>query len=469
MYFVAWYIFVRMLRLLTMHGSHLYETSRQRQCRGLLTISEFALIGMGWVALGFVTLAGNDLRSNDPAGFAMVGLLCGLSFFLTSLCEPSHRAVLAGAAIRPQHSSPDALLAGAILLVLLAVRLHDDAGSQAMAHTVFLFTLPLWLLVRLLIHRVFLTASAEAGPMRSYALPPGRGPGTNRGRRFLAFGGRHLGPAGTFASWKRWAGDVIAKALDADANLSLIAAGPGRTSRMDNLAPMFRDQPNPLPFVFEGNPRPKSTSHGDAFSGAVASPAAHDRVKRALDLMLAAGAILFLLPIFLLVAIAIKVTSPGPVIFRQARNGLHGRKFTIYKFRSMSVEENGNEVRQATRHDDRVTAVGRLIRKTSLDELPQLFNVIRGDMSLVGPRPHAIVHDEQYRKLIPSYPQRWAVRPGITGQAQVSGFRGETPEVSMMADRIEQDIWYVQNWSLMLDIKILLATLVSLFRHRDVY
>ena len=135
----------------------------------------------------------------------------------------------------------------------------------------------------------------------------------------------------------------------------------------------------------------------------------------------------------------------------------------------MRVEENGDNVRQATRNDDRVTAVGRFIRRTSLDELPQLFNVLMGDMSLVGPRPHAIAHDRQYRKLIPGYTRRWAAKPGITGQAQISGLRGETPEVSMMAARIEQDIWYVKNWSLMLDIKILFATLVCLIRHRDIY
>ena len=187
---------------------------------------------------------------------------------------------------------------------------------------------------------------------------------------------------------------------------------------------------------------------------------AEQSLKRALDIVLALLASLMLGPLMLVVAILIKIDSPGPVFFGQLRNGFNGRSFRMLKFRSMRVLEDGPEVRQATRHDPRVTRVGRLLRRTSIDELPQLFNVLAGDMSLVGPRPHAAAHNSQYEKLIGNYAFRYHMKPGITGWAQIKGFRGETATVELMERRVEADLWYIENWSLWLDTKILLKTMV---------
>ena len=164
-----------------------------------------------------------------------------------------------------------------------------------------------------------------------------------------------------------------------------------------------------------------------------------------------------------------KLTSRGPVLFRQRRYGLDGREIVVYKFRSMSVLEDGNVVTQATRNDRRVTALGAFLRKSSLDELPQFINVLQGRMSVVGPRPHAIAHNEMYRKLIPRYMIRHKVRPGITGLAQVSGLRGETDRLEKMSARIECDLAYLRNWSLLLDLKIVLMTVVVVLRKQNAY
>jgi putative colanic acid biosysnthesis UDP-glucose lipid carrier transferase len=178
--------------------------------------------------------------------------------------------------------------------------------------------------------------------------------------------------------------------------------------------------------------------------------------------------VLFALPM-LMIALAIKLTSWGPVFFRQKRYGLDGREILVWKFRTMSVMENGGEVTQATRNDARVTRLGALLRRTSLDELPQLFNVLEGSMSLVGPRPHATAHNEQYRKLINGYMLRHKVNPGITGLAQVNGWRGETDTLDKMARRVECDHQYIRDWSWWLDINILLRTAWVMFGSRNAY
>jgi Undecaprenyl-phosphate glucose phosphotransferase len=193
------------------------------------------------------------------------------------------------------------------------------------------------------------------------------------------------------------------------------------------------------------------------------------RSKRALDLLLAGAALFVLSPLFLAIAIAVRLDAPGPVLFQQRRRGFNGQMFAIYKFRSMSVLENGTTIRQATRDDPRVTRVGRWLRRSSLDELPQLINVLRGDMSLVGPRPHAVAHDDQYTRLIANYAFRHHVKPGITGWAQVNGFRGETPTVETMQRRIDHDLWYIANWSFWGDLLILLRTGLHLFRAPNAY
>lgn len=191
--------------------------------------------------------------------------------------------------------------------------------------------------------------------------------------------------------------------------------------------------------------------------------------KRALDIAVASFAIMFLLPVLVLSALAIKLDSPGPVLFRQRRNGFNTKEFIIFKFRSMRVCEDGAEVRQATRNDQRVTRVGAFLRRTSIDELPQLFNVLLGNMSMVGPRPHALAHDDHYGSLLSEYAFRHHVKPGITGWAQVNGCRGETRKIEQMRARVNLDIWYINNWSLWLDIRILCATAFAVFKNEDVY
>ena len=192
-------------------------------------------------------------------------------------------------------------------------------------------------------------------------------------------------------------------------------------------------------------------------------------VKRIMDIVLAALALSFFLPVMVLTAIAIKLDSPGPVIFRQARNGFNGRQFVIFKFRTMTVQENGPDVAQATRDDPRVTAIGRLLRSASIDELPQLLNVLKGDMSLVGPRPHALAHDDYFQKIVGDYAHRHHVKPGITGWAQCNGARGATPTIEHISERVKLDLWYINNWSLWLDFQILIKTLFEVLRKRNAY
>jgi len=191
----------------------------------------------------------------------------------------------------------------------------------------------------------------------------------------------------------------------------------------------------------------------------------HRLFKAVEDRLLASVALVLLGPLMLVIALLIKLDSPGPVIFRQSRTGWNGREFHIWKFRSMRLHrEAEGELKQATRDDDRITRIGRFIRKTSIDELPQLFNVLSGKMSLVGPRPHAIEHNTDYDKRISAYMTRHRIKPGITGLAQINGFRGETDTLDKMKKRVEYDMQYINNWSFWLDIEILLKTIPALLR-----
>lgn len=191
--------------------------------------------------------------------------------------------------------------------------------------------------------------------------------------------------------------------------------------------------------------------------------------KRAIDVVLATVALVLLSPVLVAAAVAIRFDTRGAVFFRQDRLGHRGVPFSIYKFRTMTVAENGADIRQAQANDRRVTRVGRWLRRLSIDELPQLINVIRGEMSLVGPRPHAVAHDMHYAKLIENYEIRQHVKPGITGWAQVNGLRGETADPELMRRRVAHDIWYARNASIMLDIRILLLTVVEVFRQRNAH
>ncbi|MDH6258142.1 undecaprenyl-phosphate glucose phosphotransferase [Bradyrhizobium sp. BR13661] len=191
--------------------------------------------------------------------------------------------------------------------------------------------------------------------------------------------------------------------------------------------------------------------------------------KRVLDVTVAATSLFLLSPVLVLAALAIKLESDGPIIFRQRRHGFNGQPFVIYKLRSMKVLEDGAAVVQATKQDPRVTRVGRFLRETSIDELPQLLNVLQGNMSMVGPRPHALAHDYEYGKMIANYAFRHHVKPGITGWAQVQGCRGGTPQLELMEKRVKLDLWYIDNWSLAFDISIMFRTAFELIRPRNAY
>ena len=192
-------------------------------------------------------------------------------------------------------------------------------------------------------------------------------------------------------------------------------------------------------------------------------------LKRGSDIVLSTLILLMIFPLLLLIAVVVKASSSGPVIFRQRRYGLDGEQIVVYKFRTMAVAEDGALVRQATRNDARITPVGAFLRKSSLDELPQFINVLQGRMSIVGPRPHAVAHNEMYRTLIKGYMVRHKVRPGITGWAQVNGLRGETDKLEKMQARVDFDLDYLRKWSLLLDLVIIFRTIRLVFRDSTAY
>lgn len=189
--------------------------------------------------------------------------------------------------------------------------------------------------------------------------------------------------------------------------------------------------------------------------------------KRLFDIVISLFAIVFVLSwLYPILAILIKIQNPGPVLFKQLRSGRDNKPFWCFKFRSMKMNENSNKV-QASKDDDRITAIGKFMRRTSLDEFPQFFNVLFGHMSVIGPRPHMLAHTEQYRKIIDKYMIRQFLKPGISGWAQINGFRGETKELSKMEERVEHDIWYMENWSVMLDVRVIFFTIINVFKGEE--
>jgi Undecaprenyl-phosphate glucose phosphotransferase len=226
----------------------------------------------------------------------------------------------------------------------------------------------------------------------------------------------------------------------------------------NNTSPLMRD------------PHPARIGRMRTIQLAPAPLTLRDRVlKRAFDIVGASLLLAATLPVFAAIALIIKLDSPGPVLFRQRRHGFNHREFRVIKFRTMSTLDDGAWIRQARRNDDRVTRVGRFLRSTNLDEIPQLINVLAGQMSLVGPRPHALAHDNEYEERIRQYARRHKVKPGITGWAQVNGYRGETSSIDKMLKRVDHDLYYIDHWSLLFDVRILLMTLLSPRSYRNAY
>src|SRR4051794_2261453 len=269
-------------------------------------------------------------------------------------------------------------------------------------------------------------------------------------------------------------GRVIERARGSYVQEIVVGADPNRWSELRSLVADLRVLPLPVSFIPLGTAseifRRPSRELGSAICvelqrGPLTST--EQAAKRCIDAIAGAVALLAVLPLLAIVAIAIKLDSPGPVLFRQQRCGFNGRCFQIFKFRTMSVIEDGPSVVQAQVADKRVTRVGKWLRRTSIDELPQLLNVLNGNMCLVGPRPHAMAHDNEFDKIVRNYAFRHRVKPGLTGWAQVNGCRGPTPTPASVERRVEYDLWYIDNWSLWLDLKILLLTPIELLRGRN--
>jgi putative colanic acid biosysnthesis UDP-glucose lipid carrier transferase len=273
---------------------------------------------------------------------------------------------------------------------------------------------------------------------------------------------------------------VISSVVDyvrgSDVEEIVVGAGVGPWSELRSLAADLRVLPFPVSFVPVGAASEMFRRPRRELGEAVCIELQRGQLtpfeqtaKRAIDLIIAATALIALLPLLVIVAVAIKLDSPGPVLFRQQRCGFNGRSFQIYKFRTMSVLEDGPSIVQAQLGDKRFTRLGAWLRRTSIDELPQMLNVLNGTMSLVGPRPHALAHDNEFDKVVRRYAFRRRVKPGLTGWAQVHGRRGPTPTRASIEERVELDLWYIDNWSFSLDLAILLWTPIELIRGDNAY
>ena len=272
-------------------------------------------------------------------------------------------------------------------------------------------------------------------------------------------------------------GEALERAREARAN-EIVLALPWHEARQIEL---FREilRSSPLPVELLPDRRIRSIAMNPSFAVRSSLSVEVQRAplsaveqfsKRCVDVIGASIGVALLAPVLLLTAIMIKLDDvKAPVLFRQRRNGFNTKQFMIFKFRTMRVMEDGSNILQARRLDPRVTRIGRILRKSSIDELPQLLNVLKGDMSLVGPRPHALAHDSHYGAIVAEYAFRHHVKPGITGWAQVNGYRGETALLEQMKSRVEHDLWYINNWSLMLDLRILAQTCFELIRPRNAY
>lgn len=274
-----------------------------------------------------------------------------------------------------------------------------------------------------------------------------------------------LGSDGSADGWERQIRDVIRQSRAADVDEYLLAVDWNELPLLQKLGQHLRAVSQPVRLLPDNSIADLVSRPFLPVSGTVAIELQRPPLtiferlqKRCLDVGLASFGLITLAPLLMTISVLIKLDSRGNVIFRQMRRGCNGKPFEILKFRTMTVSENGQTVTQATKGDARVTKFGRFLRMTSMDELPQLWNVLRGDMSLVGPRPHALAHDNYYDELIRNYIYRHHMKPGLTGWAQVNGFRGETPTIDLMEKRVDYDVWYVSNWSIWLDLKIMART-----------
>ena len=411
----------------------------------------------------------------DPAMNVGIGLLTAAIFVLAMSCMQAyrydelssfrHQALLISVLI------PSVL---AFLLTVIFFLKIGDTFSRGAVLYLALLSIGCLIVVRLLWLRRLSTAvvSGWVRPIRAFFICPKSMP-TDRLEHFSSDGGMKIAHLAWFPDDAESVADLRSRLSGASAASSVdevvIVWRGSEEEQLEAMLHELRRLPIPVKVVFDSFTGSVVSCNRESIGGLVAfqvqSPplGLFERLaKRSFDIVFALLALLFLLPIFLVVAVAIKLDSDGPVFFLQRRRGHDNRPFRIIKFRSMTVLEDGQTITQARQADPRVTRMGSFIRAYSIDELPQFLNVLTGDMSVVGPRPHAVAHDDVFDRLIDEYASRRHVKPGLTGWAQIHGHRGETPTVESMQERVTYDLWYINNWSLWLDMKVVARTVFSL-------
>ncbi|HEX2760226.1 MAG TPA: exopolysaccharide biosynthesis polyprenyl glycosylphosphotransferase [Rhizomicrobium sp.] len=425
----------------------------------------------------------------DPLQFAVIGAVIGI--FFVSACRlletGQGTAVSTGNSRAGQGVIAWALSFGLLCLLLFALRAGISV-SRGFIGTLFLLGMPWVVGVHAHVPSLLAHVTGQGKLSARRAIVIGNAGSASLGELHAEFGrGRYAQPTilefdatAPSVAWPVERSALLTRVLEAahktDVGDIFVMADRVSGERLAEIYDALSVVPRSV-YVIPGKTqaplwRNRITHIGDAVAIEIQSEPlglTARAIKRAFDLTASIILLVLLIPVFILVSLLIRLDSRGPILFRQTRRGLRGQEFRIFKFRSMRVLEDGPSVVQAGRYDRRVTRVGGLIRRLSIDELPQLLNVVSGEMSLVGPRPHAVAHDEQYSKAIPNYEIRQHVKPGITGWAQVNGLRGETKELWKMHRRIEFDIWYARNCSLLLDARILLLTVVEVFRQRNAY
>lgn len=411
----------------------------------------------------------------DPAQNVGVGLMTATVFVLAMSCLHAY-GYHELSSVRYQVTLV-VLLIPTVLAFLLAIIFFlklGEAFSRGAIFTLAAFSIASLIGVRLA-WRQHLSGAISSGwlrPKNAFFICP-QGMASDDLARFTQGSGLRVSHVGHLNKFQELIGTLRQRMASSEGNTAIdeiiVVWDDTSTGELEDILVELRQFPIPVKVAFGKFMGSVVSCHPESIGALRAfqvqsSPLglAERGAKRIFDVLFSLAALLFLSPMFLLVALAIKLDSKGPVFFQQRRLGHGSRPFRIIKFRSMTVMEDGSEVRQASRSDARITRVGAFIRATSLDELPQFWNVLRGEMSVVGPRPHAVAHDDVYDRLIIEYAARRHVKPGLTGWAQVKGCRGETPTVEAMEQRVRHDLWYIDNWSLWLDLKIAARTLLAL-------
>jgi Undecaprenyl-phosphate glucose phosphotransferase len=447
-----------------------------------LGVAEFLVI----LATGVLSYQGYHLVKGDYPGFMRDGLAVG------SLVAVLYCAVLSSQGFYGLARLLNGRLSGFNLLLIwtgafavaAVVAFGLKAGAQFSRGAILSFLLtgfPAVLLCRTLAIRgieVLVSAGALSGPRVAVLFEPTE---AEQGGIFQELA-RHgyqvmrsfplIGETGHAEATRA----LIAYVRQAPVEQVIVAASWSRPAAIVQILDRLQRTPVPVRLLADRHVRPlvgRTVSHIGSTIAIELRRAPLTRfeqiVKRCLDVVIGSAALVALAPLMAVIALLIRLDSPGPVFFRQKRVGFNGRPFMIFKFRTMSVLEDGAVIRQAVVGDPRVTRVGRFLRRTSIDELPQLFNVLGGEMSLVGPRPHAEAHDSAFDAAVADYALRHNVKPGITGWAQVNGSRGETPDADSVRRRVEHDVWYIDNWCLLIELKILIRTVRVLFGQSNAY